>query len=164
MRYQFAKRWLADLAIMPAANLGTAVKYGVPGTEPPAGTMDGMGARLTVDRTTDLSKRWRALYGAGYQAYGISYFSEGTGGVPVAGKEIRPPSDQANIFSALLRGGLEYKVKNRFRWSVMGQINQPRTVTCEMRIVSGSTEVGKVKVMELDMPVFVADTALTLYF
>lgn len=166
LRYQLAKHWLADLAVAPVANLGTAIKYSATGaSDPPAGTMDGMGGRLSVNRTSDLSQRWRAVYGAGYQAYGISYFSDGTGGVPVAGgKEIMPPSGQANIFGAFARGGVEFKIKNRFNWSIFGQLNQPRTVTCKMRVNSGPTTVGEFTVMELDMPVFMVDTAFAFYF
>lgn len=171
LRYQVARKWLVDLAVAPMANLGTATKYDLTGpivgaSDPPAGTMDGMGGRLSINRTSDLSRRWRAVYGVGYQAYGISYFSEGTGEVPIgnSGKSIYPPSGQANIFSAYARGGLEFKVKNRFNWSIFGQLNQPRTVECKMRVNSGPSTIGEVKIMELDMPVFNAETALTFYF
>jgi len=167
LRYQAAKNWMADLAVAPMANLGTAIKYDMTGAaDPPAGTMDGMGGRLSVNRTVDLSPRWRGLLGLGYQAYGISYFSGGTGEVPMglSGKSLNPPSGQANIFSAYARGGLEFKVKNRFNWSFFGQLNQPRTVECKMRVNSGPTTVGEVKIMELDMPVFNAETAFTFYF
>lgn len=167
LRYQVAKHWLVDLAVAPMANLGTAIKYDLTG-EPdmPAGTMDGMGGRLSVNRTSDLSHRWRALYGLGYQAYGISYFSEGTGEMRIGstGRSIYPPSGQANIFGAFARGGLEFKIKNRFNWSLFGQLNQPHTVTCKMRINNGPITIGEVKVMELDMPVFMVDTAFAFYF
>lgn len=167
VRYQVANRFVLDIAVAPVANLGPIIVFDIPGVETPTGTMDGMGARISLNRTSSLSSHWRALYGLGYQIYGISFFSEGTGSVYVngiGGTRLDRPTGGANFSSIFARGGLEWRPKERFGWSLLGQLNQPQTISCKMKATTAAGAVSKLKVMELDLPVFTVDTAFSFYF
>lgn len=167
IRYQFAKDWVGDLAIFPAGSMGTLAKFQVDGAggvrgQPYPGTMDGEGARLSINRTARLSKKWRALYGLGYQIYGFTFYDEGTESIyaNTGARLLDKPSGGATAYGAFATGTLEFRLKERFAWSLSGQFNQPVTMECAWTTPSGAP----VKVMEVDIPPVMATTALTFYF
>jgi TolB-like protein len=163
LRYQVAKRWVADLAVFPALTLGTAAKFSYEGQvySPPAGTLDGMGARLSVNRTASLSRKWRGIYGLGYQIYDFQAYDDGVQQMQIGSTYLDKPTGGSTVYGAFARGGLEFRPKERFAISVFGQLNQPADLSVEWtRRDTGA----KVKIMELDMPVFSLDSAFTFYF
>jgi len=166
MRYQFAPKWMGDLAVFPAANLGTMAKYSIDGGavqgQPYPGTLDGMGARLSINRTRDLSRKWRTSYGLGYQIYGFEFYDSGTQSIytNTGTRLLDKPTGGGSLYGAFARGGIEFKLKERFAWSLTGQLNQPSTMTAEWTTPAGNP----VKVLEVDMPLFLLDTAFTVYF
>jgi len=164
LRYQVAKKWVADLAVFPALTLGTAAKFSIQDAPypPPAGTLDGMGARLCFNRTQGLTKKLRAIYGLGYQVYNFEPYDEGVQEIEVGvGSYIDKPKGGNDIYGAFARAGAEYRPSERFAFSVFGQLNQTDNITVEWTERSTNR---KLKIMELDFPVFLLDTAMTFYF
>lgn len=163
LRYQFARKWVADLSVFPAITMGPLAKFNVQGQTyaPPTGTLDGEGARLSINRTASLSKKFRAIYGVGYQVYNFNPYNEGTGQVPAGSTYINKPNGGNDLYGAFARGGLEFKPAERFALSVFGQVNQSDNIVVEW---TENTSRQKLKVMEVDFPSFTMDGALTFYF
>ena len=66
-----------------------------------------------------------------------------------------------NLAHAFARAGVEFRPKERFAFSLFGQLNQTDNIAVEW------TERGtnrKLKIMELDFPAFILDSAMTFYF
>ncbi|MDD2805813.1 MAG: CsgG/HfaB family protein [Elusimicrobiales bacterium] len=169
LRYQFARRWQGDLAVFPALTMGALAKFhitpaGSVSYQPYPGTLDGMGARLSFNRTARISGRWRAAYGLGYQIYGFNFYDSGTQSIYSGGigsqRLLDKPSGGGSLYGAFAKGTLEFKLKERFAWSLTGQLNQPAAMTADWETPAGA----KVRVMEVGLPPFLADTAFTFYF
>lgn len=163
LRYQVAKKVVADLAVFPALTLGTAAKFTLEGAayQPPAGTLDGMGARISVNRTASISRKLRAIYGLGYQVYNFEAYDSGVQQVEAGSTYIDRPKGGSDIYGAFARAGVEFRPKERFAFSLFGQLNQTDNIAIEW---TERTSKQKLKVMELDFPSFSIDSAMTFYF
>lgn len=163
LRYQVAKKTMADLAVFPALTLGTAAKFTLSNAayQPPAGTLDGMGARLSLNRVTNFSRKLRAICGLGYQVYNFEAYDSGVQQVQAGSTYIDKPKGGNDIYGAFARAGLEFRPKERFAFSLFGQLNQTDNISIEW---TERTSKRKLKVMELDFPSFLLDSALTFYF
>lgn len=163
LRYQVAKKTMADLAVFPALTLGTAAKFRLSNAayQPPAGTLDGMGARLSLNRVTNFSRKLRAICGLGYQVYNFEAYDSGVQQVQAGSTYIDKPKGGNDIYGAFARAGLEFRPRERFAFSVFGQLNQTDNISIEW---TERTSKQKLKVMELDFPSFLLDSALTFYF
>lgn len=164
VRYQVAKKWILDAAFAPVANLGPMLRFEIP---PPNAVdspsmMDGMGGRLSINYSSNLSRKWRSFYGLGYQLYGISYGEDSHWTVGTT--KLDGPTGGANVASAFGRAGFEWRVKERFGWSFIGQVNQPSRITYELTATPASGPQEKIKAMQLDLPVFMVDTTFAFYF
>jgi len=164
VRYQVAKKWILDAAVAPVANLGPMIRFDIP---PPYAVdspsmMDGFGGRLSLNYSSNLSQRWRSFFGLGYQLYGISYGEDSHWAVNTT--KLDGPSGGANVASAFGRAGLEWRVKERFGWSFIGQLSQPGRITYELTATPASGPQQKIKAMQLDLPVFMVDTTFAFYF
>lgn len=163
LRYLAAKKTIADLAVFPALTLGTAAKFRLTSSpyQPPAGTLDGMGARLSLNRITNFSRKLRAVYGLGYQVYNFQAYDSGVQQVTAGSTYLDKPKGGSDIYGAFARAGLEFRPKERFALSLFGQLNQTDNIVIEW---TERTSKQKLKVMELDFPSFTLDSALTFYF
>lgn len=163
LRYQVARKVVADLAVFPALTLGTAAKFTLEGSpyQPPAGTLDGMGARVSLNRTSSISRKLRAIYGLGYQVYNFEAYDSGVQQVQAGSTYIDRPHGGSDIYGAFARAGIEYRPKERVAFSLFGQLNQTDNIAVEW---TERTSNQKLKVMELDFPAFSLDSAMTFYF
>ena len=75
------------------------------------------------------------------------------------------PSSNTKLMSGVFaRAGLEWRVKKRFGWAIISQLNQTEKITCDLNVTQGGAVVQKVRVLETNLPLFFVETTFSFYF